>query len=210
MLCLSGTVFPIWGTCLGFEALSSAMGGGPGVLTGDYDSENLALSLELTNLASTAQLFSPPSSYGFPSDAGKTALIVLGSENSTFNNHVMGVTPATYSSNTWLQGNFSVLSINHDRAGKPFVSLIEGLIYPFHGSQFHPEKNAFEWNTRELLPHSPAAISASLYLVQNFVNTARLNNQQFPSPQVESAALIYNVPTVFTNTDFLECYFWYN
>ena len=44
---------------------------------------------------------------------------------------------------------WEILSTNEDDDGLEFVSLIEakrGL--PIWGSQFHPEKNAFEWTTR--------------------------------------------------------------
>ena len=44
---------------------------------------------------------------------------------------------------------WEILSTNEDDDGLEFVSLMEakgGL--PIWGSQFHPEKNAFEWTTR--------------------------------------------------------------
>ena len=44
---------------------------------------------------------------------------------------------------------WQILSTNEDDDGLEFVSLIEakrGL--PIWGSQFHPEKNAFEWTTK--------------------------------------------------------------
>lgn len=41
--------------------------------------------------------------------------------------------------------------------------------YPIYGTQWHPEKNAFEWR-RPYVPHSPSAVRISFYVAQFFVN----------------------------------------
>jgi gamma-glutamyl hydrolase len=71
---------------------------------------------------------------------------------------------ATFASNANLAAFFTVLSTNLDRGGKPFASTIEGKKYPVWGSQWHPEKNIFEWTSREAIPHSRAAVELAQYV----------------------------------------------
>ena len=47
------------------------------------------------------------------------------------------------------------LSWNWDRYSLEYLSSIEAIDYPFVGVQFHPEKNIYEWSSREpRIPHS--------------------------------------------------------
>jgi len=39
-----------------------------------------------------------------------------------------------------------------------YPSTVEGKIYPAFGSQFHPEKNTYEWYTAEAIDHEHEAI----------------------------------------------------
>lgn len=41
--------------------------------------------------------------------------------------------------------------------------------YPVYGTQWHPEKNAFEWS-RPYIPHSPSAVRTTFYMADFFVN----------------------------------------
>ena len=86
----------------------------------------------------------------------------------TMNNHQAGVTPSAYKQSSELTSFFNVLSTNFDRDGNPFLSTIEGLgfhsleflvmlliiragkNFPVFGSQWHPEKNPFEWTPSEV------------------------------------------------------------
>ena len=40
---------------------------------------------------------------------------------------------------------WDILSVNEDVNGLEFVSTMEAKNYPIFGTQFHPEKNAYEW-----------------------------------------------------------------
>ena len=44
--------------------------------------------------------------------------------------------------------------------------------YPIYGTQWHPEKNAFEW-TKPYIPHSPTAVKITFYMAQFFVNEGK-------------------------------------
>lgn len=49
------------------------------------------------------------------------------------------------------------------------------LQYPIIALQWHPEKNAFEWNTRLHIPHSPDAVEVTQEVANYFVSQARKN-----------------------------------
>lgn len=124
-----GVHFPVWGTCLGFETLSTIVAGSDSVLS-SFDSENLTLPLNLTAAAPTSRLFA-----ALPAAAVDT----LARRAVTLNNHMLGVAPDAFEKR--LSAFFALLSTNEDRAGATFVSTMEARGYPIFGSQWHPEKN---------------------------------------------------------------------
>ena len=87
------------------------------------------------------------------------------------------------------------------------MALIEAHEYPIWGSQFHPEKNPYEWTRKyENIPHSKEAMDASAFFAQYFVGHTRKNNRQFESREMEENNLIYNFPPAYTgkkDIDFL-------
>jgi len=182
----NGTYFPVWGTCLGFEWLLEIVAGG-NVLDTGFDSENISLPLNLTATAATSRLLGTISSvpgHRDRSDASATALRADLSNNDNppaMNNHQAGITPHDFVSHEKLDSFFNVLSTNKDRKDKEFVSMIEAQKYPIYGSQWHPEKNNFEWGMShdgtpyEAINHSPEAVYCSQSLVNFFVGEARRN-----------------------------------
>ena len=106
-----------------------------------------------------------------------------------------------------------MLSTNKDRQGVEFVSMIEAYKYPIFGSQWHPEKNNFEWGEtsegvpNEAINHSHDAILASQYMGNFFVDQARLSQHKFASEPEEDAAMIYNYKPTKTTGSFMQEYF---
>ncbi len=96
------------------------------------------------------------------------------------NNHECGVSPSDFNANSRLTSFYNVLSNNVDRNGKPFVSSIEGKTVPVYATQWHPEKNAFEWTPEEAIPHSLEAVRVCTYMAQFFVNEARKSTHSMP------------------------------
>jgi gamma-glutamyl hydrolase len=131
----AGDVFPLWGTCLGFEWLVELAGG---TLDGGFAAENVSLPLTMTDAAPTSTLFS-----GL--DSGLYTML-QGEDTSAFNYHTMGITPAHFMATPSLAETFTVLSTSKDRKGKAFVSTMEAADpkLPFYGVQWHPEKNVWE------------------------------------------------------------------
>ena len=91
-----------------------------------------------------------------------------------------------------------MLATNVDRKGKEFCSVIEGKNMPVYGTQFHPEKNNFEWNGEWAFPHSANAVAVSQYFANWFVAQARKSQHAFPSVADEQAYSIYNYSPVFS------------
>ena len=109
---------------------------------------------------------------------------------------------------------FRVLAVNVDSHGTEFASLMEARNYPFYGSQFHPEKNAFEWSqsweanntAQHAEAHDASAIKAMSYLASFFVAEARRSPHRYSG----ELPLIYDfepVRTVSTTTQkYEQCY----
>lgn len=202
-----GDTFPIHGTCLGFQMLNLLAAGDDGVLCEScYKTFGTPLPLDLAPAANSSALFSamPPS-----------LVASLTSQNITENSHQNGIEPMKFEESERLKAFFKVLSTNSDPStGRQFVSTIEAWRYPISGTQWHPEKSNFEWGKigkagYAAIPHSPAAISLSQYMADNFVNRARQNSHRFPSEEAETQALIYNyAPVEDPNGYYSQIYLW--
>eukprot|EP01126_Amoeba_proteus_P041908 TRINITY_DN4527_c0_g1_i5.p1 TRINITY_DN4527_c0_g1~~TRINITY_DN4527_c0_g1_i5.p1 ORF type:complete len:159 (+),score=31.11 TRINITY_DN4527_c0_g1_i5:281-757(+) len=116
----------------------------------------------------------------------------------TQNLHHNGVLPSSFMANQKLRGMFKILSTNSDRNGKPFVSSMEAYRYPFYATQWHPERNQFDWSVAEGLNKEPEALKAMQLIADFIVGEARKNFHSFPSLQDEREALIYNYPITYT------------
>ncbi|XP_074649016.1 gamma-glutamyl hydrolase-like isoform X3 [Tubulanus polymorphus] len=182
-----GDYFPMWGTCLGFE-LFTALAVGKNVLKAAHAS-NYAIPLNISKGATTeSRMFSH-----LPSDV----LRILQKEAVTANFHHWALLPETYKQYPQLHDFFRVLSTNYDRKGVEFISTMEAISYPFYGTQWHPEKNVYDWNGKHTSPHTPNAIRIAQYFADFFVNEARKSNHTFPSPEVEAMYRIDNLNPIF-------------
>jgi len=185
-----GDHFPIWGTCMGFQLLSILAAQDHSVLLEyAYDSYNYPLALEMTADAKSSRIFG---------HAPQHVWDALTKQRMTQNLHHDGVLPQTYKSNKNLESIFDVISINHDKKGKPFASTIEGKKYPFYGTQWHPERNQFDWGIQEALNRSPEAIAAIQWVSAFFVQEAQKNDHHYPTEAQANSANVHNWPVTFT------------
>lgn len=180
---LNGDYFPVWGTCLGFEfMLMLSADKGVDILESGFVAENMSLPLFFPTmddvrrtegiLSSLSQIYSSP-------EIRK----ILSEENVTMNNHKNGISPDTFLSDQGITSLFHATSTNFDSMGRPFISTIESFIMPFYGTQFHPEKNNFEYANAsplsdipfENINHSQNAVFVSQHLANFFVSQTRKN-----------------------------------
>lgn len=191
-----GDYFPVWGTCLGFEQLTYLTSGK--LLLSATNTTGVALPLNFTEASKDSRMFK-----GFPAELMKD----LTSEPLTENSHKWSLDMLTYNINEELNKFYKVLSTNTD-GNIAFVSTMEAYDYPIYGTQWHPEKNAFEW-TRPYIPHSPSAVKTTFYMAEFFVSEARKSFHRFESEEEESKALIYNYSPVYTGAKsiFEQIYF---
>ena len=101
-----------------------------------------------------------------------------------------------------------------------FSHIFQAFKYPIFGSQWHPEKNAYEWAMviqadgqgypYEAINHSAEAVEIAQYTASFFVAQARKNKHSFASLAAQQKALIYNFPVTKTTGDFVETYYFKN
>nr|XP_057916392.1 gamma-glutamyl hydrolase-like [Doryrhamphus excisus] len=181
-----GDYFPIWGTCLGFEQLL-LLTNGVSLLT-ETDTRGVSLPLSFTQEAKDSRMFQ-----GFPAEL----MDALALEPLTENSHRWSLAVEAFNATQALKTFYKVLSTNTD--GKTdFLSTIEAFHYPIYGTQWHPEKNAFEWR-KPYIAHSPSAVQVTFFMAEFFVGEARKNYHSFASEDAEAQALVYNFSPVKTH-----------
>ena len=193
-----GDYFPLWGTCLGFRYLFVLVDGTFKMRT-LTDAENLIVPLNFSRHYLGSRMFRD-----IPKDLAK----FLSEAPTTANFHNWSVTVKAFKENKNLSQFFNILSTNNDRNGIEFLSTIEAKKYPFYGTQWHPEKNSFEWPLWENIPHQAMSIKVAQYMSNFFVNEARYSKHKFPTIEEEQSALIYNYCPVYTGkvSKFDQCY----
>merc|ERR1711924_362021 len=93
----------------------------------------------------------------------------------TTNLHHDGVLPSSFRANSKLNAFFNMLSTNVDRKELEFVSTMEARRYPILATQWHPERNQFEWSVVNNISHTAAAVAANSWMALRFVDEARRN-----------------------------------
>ena len=189
---------PMWFTCMSFQAVTIATANNNfSVLSYGFDSENLQLPLDINSkLVAQSKMFSQ----SFGSHALYPELVdIITSQPVTMNNHHGGVTPSSFYTNPILPNVWNVLSTNVDRNNREFISTMEHKQYPFYATQWHPEKNIFEWPDpqQENIPHWGDAIYSSSALAHFLVSEARRSVHTCPFDTL-SNLLIYNYPVTYT------------
>lgn len=204
-----GDFMPLWGTCMGFQWLLISASRDVNILDpkeGQFDSYNYSIPLDFRPSARTSKLLA---------DAPDGVYEILAKENVTMNNHHYGIYTDHFEQTESLSSFFDLLSTNVDRQGVEFVSTIEAFNYPIFGTQWHPEKNTFEWYKvngvpYEAINHSPEAVFVAQYTGDFFVQQARKSTHSFSSAEEEESKLIYNYRTTKTGPDFVESYYFPN
>jgi gamma-glutamyl hydrolase len=206
--------FPVWGTCQGFQQMAQYAATGtathPSVLhrTGN-GTEGIALPLAFADSdpRSTTRLFA-----GAPA----RVLTTLATKPVTVNLHHSSLLANESAQHPSLAAYFKVVATN-TVDGVEFVSLMEGRTLPWYASQFHGEKNAFEWDQSwcksprldAAEAHSAEAVEAMGYLATVVVAEARKCGHRWAGGVARSLALSYAVQpfaTVSSDDAWEQCY----
>ncbi|XP_061613803.1 gamma-glutamyl hydrolase isoform X1 [Phyllopteryx taeniolatus] len=178
-----GDYFPIWGTCLGLEQLL-LLTNGVSLLT-PTNTTDVSLPLNFTKEAKGSRMFQ-----GFPAEL----MDALALEPLTENSHRWSLAVEAFNSSNKLTSFYKVLSTNTDGMTE-FLSTVEAFDYPIYGTQWHPEKNAFEWR-KPFVAHTPSGVRVTFFTAEFFVGEARKNFHRFATVEEENRALIYNFSPV--------------
>lgn len=136
------------------------------ILGTNYNSENISMALNFTGEALRSKTFRA---------APSNVMQILANDDVCMNNHNLGVDFPTWYGNGLLPAFYDILSWNHDRDGRKFISTFEGKQYPVYGIQWHAEKPQFEWNPDEVINHTAEAVEAMQYM-QRFLGTCPYPN----------------------------------
>ena len=145
---IKGTVFPILGTCLGFQSLLN-------ILTNN----NLAL-VRASNENETRKVDITKEGY-------KSNLNLIFSQEDLKNfseeplfyyHHSWGYLKEDTDSSEIFKANINPLGYNLDDKGREILAIFEDKKYPFIGWQFHPEKIQFEHNDNFIINKSEKSI----------------------------------------------------
>jgi gamma-glutamyl hydrolase len=181
-----GRFYPLWGTCLGFERLLQLLAEDEeATIVEEFDAENYPINLGFTGPAWHSRLFRSMSDELFTEIASPLGRLA-------FNNHGLGVHPDAFQNSTLLSQHLSVLSVDLDRNGKPFVSTVEGKAWPLYATQWHPEKAPWEWNPAWRIERNDLAIQLSNYFGRYFVSECKRNKNRFESLEAEDRMLLHN------------------
>ena len=121
----------------------------------------------------------------------------LGSAPVTINFHHDGVSVRSFEQSKALGAFFILVSTNFDRKGAAFVSTMEAWDFPITATQWHPERNQYEWRaTVSAESHSTEAVAAMQYLAGYFVGDARRNAQVFTDGALLAKFSCFSYPIV--------------
>ncbi|KXZ51986.1 hypothetical protein GPECTOR_10g1008 [Gonium pectorale] len=201
----NGDYFPVHGTCLGMETLAVILSSNY-TLLGTFDAEDAPAPLLYTDEAADSHLLK-----SLPKDV----VTDLQNKPIAMENHMNGLSMSAFLENPALGRFWRVVSLSLDKSGVAYISTLEGRAYPFTATQWHPEKNAFEWTPHLHIPHGTDAIRMSQEIANFFVAEARRNLHKAASILDEDDLLIYNFMPAFTGKhqyegeekDFEQSYF---
>ena len=111
--------------------------------------------------------------------------------------HNFGISPEVYMKSDALRESFEVISTMKDLKGTEYVAWVEGKAAPVFATQFHPEKNSFEFG-RTTIPHGNDGVYAMSDLSQFLISVAKKNGNVFPPDELEKRQM-FNYPPVRTH-----------
>ena len=184
-----GNVYPLWGTCIGFEILA---------LIGMYASAD-SLGHDFYHGRNIQRITKKgPGVLNFTDDTSSLAGAFtakmrkeMAKKPSTYHVHDLGF-DMKGKTMPKMEKYLDVLAIEHsDKGSVQFMNAFKYKDYPFYGVIFHPEKPPFEWIPRGI-PHNALAVKTSAILSRFFVGICRKNFNIWIGGRFPTDYLIYN------------------
>ena len=184
-----GNVYPIWGTCIGFEILAM-MGmykSADSVGHDFYHGHNIQ---KISKKGGGVLQFTDE-----PNILAKAFTAKMKKE--------MAVKPSTYHVHDLgfdmkgktlpkMKKYLDVLAVEYSEKSKlHFMNAFKYKDYPFYGVIFHPEKPPFEWIPKSI-PHNALAVKTSTILSRFFIGTCRKNFNIWIGGRFPTDYMIYN------------------
>ena len=197
-----GDYFPIQFTCLGFELVMQLIAGDDADILFNTDAVNYPSTLAVTEVGRESRFFGCPGDEKRSNDDtrgecwGAEIAGMLAQMRLAMNSHRKGVSPNVFSKSDSLASFFTLVATAADRAGVPYVAMVEAKRYPFFATQWHPEKNAYEWSGD--VPHTSDAVHVTSYFAEVLGREARRSSHAFSDMGTLNAVLFYNVSPTFT------------
>ncbi len=170
----NGKYYPLWGTCMGFQAIGGLIQGSFSILTGDCVGCSGVNHNNYFDETYQSKLYA-----GLPQDlreAMPTANISVFSHTSNFHwDTFMNASP--------LNKTLRAVTYAFDNRGLKYVSSFESPSMPIYGTQYHQEKSTYEWKAPYYINHGSQAVRLQQYLANFFVNETRYNTNTFPEVQ---------------------------
>jgi len=200
----AGEYFPLWGTCLGFQLIMINAAKTKEVRTKCSKSKFEALPLHLSQDYAKSVLFK-----NMPAELAKE----MCNQPFACHQHSFGIRESELRRYK-LHEDWHVLATCDDGDGGNFITLIEHRHYPIFGSQFHPERAAYEqlFAGKDTCceAHTSICIKLAQYFADAFVDACRRNDNNFDSVELKARHMICNWHPVFSGkfpkSHWLECY----
>lgn len=187
----AGIHFPVWGTCLGLQEMTTwPLNPRKNLLSNCSGTGGVSLPLNFTKQARHSKLYGK---------APSNIIKILSKERITPNFHEYCLSMATYNENEALEQFYHVTSTNTDSKGLEFVSSFEAKNYPFFGIQWHPEKINFVHSPliTYSLHNSLHGVQVSQFCANFLVEEARKNKNAFKSIEEEGRFLFNSYSSSF-------------
>lgn len=200
-----GDEFFVHGTCLGFQALCVLLSDADADILSHFDSENLPSKLIFTPPPEAGSRYNhdkSPSSSGIMQSFSAEFIKTLANNEISFENHSQGVLTGDFYNDAKLSSFFKVYATSNDRKGQNYVAMMQAYEYPITGTQFHPEKNTYEWSTSEDINHSAQGVELTQSIGNFLASEARKSKHKPLSLKQEQEFLIYNYAPTFTGKTF--------